>query len=334
LSRAQGHAELPPEQSQAHRRAVRLEWLTIAYLLSAVGLLFLTTGSSQAGKAAFLEDLLSLLPPMAFLVAARFRARPPTRRFPYGYHRVVSIAYLAAAMALLGLGTFILYESAAKLVSAEHPPMGIVVPFGHPVWLGWLLIPALVWSAVPAVFLGRAKMPLAATLHDKVLYADAKMNKADWLTASAAIVGVLGIAVGWWWTDAVAAIVIALDIVHDGWTNLRRAVADLMDSRPTTYDGSGPHPLVAQLEREAGALAWVRAARVRLREEGHVFAGDVLIVPERSEDDLVEALADARDRLMALDWRLHDLVMVPVPELDERPEPAPTAAARRGVASG
>lgn len=36
-------------------------------------------------------------------------------------------------------------------------------------------------------------------MHDKVLHADAKMNKADWMTAAAALVGVLGIGLGWWW---------------------------------------------------------------------------------------------------------------------------------------
>ena len=42
-----------------------------------------------------------------------------------------------------------------------------------------------------------------------MLYADAKMNKADWLTATAAMVGVVGIGVGLWWVDAVAAIAIS-----------------------------------------------------------------------------------------------------------------------------
>jgi hypothetical protein len=32
---------------------------------------------------------------------------------------------------------------------------------------------------VPAALLGRAKLPLAGALHDKVLHADATMNKAD-----------------------------------------------------------------------------------------------------------------------------------------------------------
>lgn len=66
---------------------MRIEWLTIAYMLSAVGLLYLTLGSSQTMKAAWWEDLLGLLPPLAFLLSNRFRSRDPTPRFPYGYHR-------------------------------------------------------------------------------------------------------------------------------------------------------------------------------------------------------------------------------------------------------
>ncbi len=93
--------ELPPKEQELHRKAVRLEWLTIAYLLSATLFLFLTIGSSQAGKAALIEDLLSLTPPLAFLIAARVRARAPDQRYPWGHHRSVSIAYLASAVSLL-----------------------------------------------------------------------------------------------------------------------------------------------------------------------------------------------------------------------------------------
>ena len=56
-------------------------------------------------------------------------------------------------------------------------------------------------------------------------------------------------------------------------------------------------------------------AEVRLREHGHVFAGEVLVVPN-TEDDLLERVAQARERLLEHSWQLHDLVVVPVP----RPE--------------
>jgi hypothetical protein len=49
--------------------------------------------------------------------------------------------------------------------------------FGEPVWLGWLMIPAPLYTGIPPVLLGRAKMPLAERLHEEVLYADAKMTR-------------------------------------------------------------------------------------------------------------------------------------------------------------
>lgn len=60
-------------------------------------------------------------------------------------------------------------------------------------------------SCVAPVILGRIKRRLAEQLHDKVLRADADMNRADWLTGLATAAGVVGIGMGWWWADAAAA---------------------------------------------------------------------------------------------------------------------------------
>ena len=141
------------------------------------------------------------------------------------------------------------------------------------------MLPALVWSAIPAYVLGRAKLTLASQLHDKVLYADAKMNKADWMTAGAAGIGVIGIGFGFWWADAVAALAISLDIAHDGWTNVRAAARDLMDEQPSTYDDERPHPLNGRIQEELEGLPWVGRALVRMREEGHVFEVEAFVVP-------------------------------------------------------
>ncbi len=85
---------------------MRLEWVTLAYMTSAIAVLALVLGQSQAMKAAWVEDVLGLLPPLAFLIALRYDRRDPTRA-------------------------------------------------------------------------------------SKVLYADAEMNRADWMTAGAAIVGIV-----------------------------------------------------------------------------------------------------------------------------------------------
>jgi cation diffusion facilitator family transporter len=305
------HGELPARKRLIERRAIKLEYVTIAYLISAIVAIYLTLGSSQAMKTAWAEDILSLIPPVAFLAAGRVRKRPPDRKHPYGWHRITSIAYFVSALALLTMGILLVLDSAVKLISFEHPSIGVVTLFGHHVWLGWLMIPAALYSAIPAAVLGRVKLPLATELHDKVLFADAKMNKADWLTGVAASLGVGGIAFGLWWADAVAALVISTEIVHDGMSNIRVAVSDLMDSRPQRVDQSGDDPLPARVENEIRRLDWVRDVRVRMREDGHVYFGEVFVVAA-SDADLRRRIQSAREQIGHLDWRLHDIVITPV----------------------
>ena len=212
---------LPPRQREALRRAIRLEWITLAFLAGAITLVGLVLGNSQAMKAAWIEDCLSLAPPIAFLVAVRIVRRAPRPAWPYGYHRSIGVGHLVAAVALMTMGTFLIIDSALVLITAEHPTIGTVQLFGQVFWLGWLMIGAMVVTGVPPVILGHLKMKLADDLHDKVLYADADMNKADWMTALGSIIGVTGIGLGLWWLDAVAALFIAVTILGDGIKNTK-----------------------------------------------------------------------------------------------------------------
>lgn len=310
--------EFPPEQDRALRRARRLAWTTIVYLVSVVLAMYLVLGSSQAMKTAWIEDILSLIPPIVFLIATRLAIKEPSRRFPYGYHRVVSIAFLCASLALFTMGILLLSDALVKLVQAERPTIGGVTLFGKTIWLGWLMIPALLWSAIPAVLLGRAKLPLAEAMHDKVLHADAKMNKADWLTATAALVGILGIGLGFWWADGAAAALISLDILYDGFIHLKQVIFDLMNQEPKTVDRMQTDPLPERVRDYLKSLPWVADAEVRMREEGHVYFGEAFIQVARHEQDLPEKLEEAMRNSLALDWRLHDLALVPVISLRNR----------------
>jgi cation diffusion facilitator family transporter len=318
-----GATRLPEQQERALREAIRLEWWTIAFLVTGVVAVFLTMGASQAMKAAWVEDLLSFVPPFAFLVAVRMSRRPPSPEHPYGYHRSVGVGHVVAATALVTMGTFLLWDSAMGLLAGEHPPIGVMVVLGHPIWAGWLMIAAMAYTIAPPVILGRLKMRLAEQLHDRVLYADADMNKADWMTAAGAIVGVLGIGVGLWWADAVAAIFISGSILHDGVRNLRGAVRALMDGRARTYDDDEPHPLIGQLDEGIAELPWVAEVGCRVRDMGHVFHVEAFVVPRGPHGPSLAQLAEARELATGLDWKVQDLVVVPVDELPEEFLPQP-----------
>lgn len=310
-----GRTNLDAEQLNAFRRAKRLEWVSL--LVSALSVLVImeVMGNSQAMKAAWTEDLLGLLPAAAFLVAARVAVRPPDPGHPWGYHRSVAVGHLAAAMALLVMGGFLVFDSSMTLLNREHPTIGTLRLFGHTFWLGWLMMAGLAVTAVPMVILGRMKMRLAEPLHDKVLYADAKMMKADWMTSGGAVLGLLGIGLGLWWADSVVAILIGADIFHDGISNVRNAVAGLTDATARTYDDQSAHPLVAEVTERARLEPAVHEVNVRMRDMGHVFHTEVFVVPARAIS--AEELLAIRDRLVDLDWKLEDLTVVPVPELPE-----------------
>lgn len=188
--------EFSEEQDKALHKARFLQYLSMAYLISVIILMYIVMGSSQAMKTAWIEDCLSLIPPICFLVGAHVCWRPPTEHYPYGFHRIVSVLFLCAALALLLMGAYLLIDALIKLGKQEHPTIGMKEFFGQDIWLGWWMILVLLWGTFPPVLLGHAKIKHAKTLHDKILITDGKMNKADWMTAAAAIGGILGIGMG------------------------------------------------------------------------------------------------------------------------------------------
>jgi len=305
---------LPEDKQQAMKRAKRLAWITIAFMISIIAVIGITMGSSEAMKAVWIEDLLSLIPPVAFLIGTRYFHRPPDAEFPYGYRRAVMIAFLTAAVALLGFGLYILIHAVLSLVMAEAPTIQTIEIFGRRIWLGWVMIAALVYSVIPPFILGRIKQPLAHELHQKALQTDANMNKGDWLAGLAGVLGIVGVAYGYWWADAVAAIIISVEILRDGLSDLRHSVAQLMNKRPSDVD-ENPDPTPGKLQHELERLDWVRQARVRLREDGDVLTGEAFVVP-RDEVDLLNRLGKAQEIAHAVDWRLHDVQIVPVRSLE------------------
>jgi divalent metal cation (Fe/Co/Zn/Cd) transporter len=312
--------EFPPEVEVAYRRARRLEWITIAYLTSTVVLLYFVMGSSQAMRTSFFEDLISVVPAVAFLIGTAIARRAPRPDYPYGMHRATSIAYLVAALALCVMGAFLLVEAAMAFLAEEKSTIGGFTlfgeaPFGVVVWAGWPMLAVLAYTGVPSFFLGRAKVKLAPQLHDKVLFADAKMMKADWMAESAAAVGVLGAGFGVWWLDPLAAALVSADILKDGLVNLKVAVLDLANRRPVRIGQSGPEPVPAQLREQLLGLPWVAEAEVRLREEGHIFMGEAFVVPRPGTTELPRRIEAAAEAAKSLDWRVHELAIMPVQRL-------------------
>jgi cation diffusion facilitator family transporter len=305
--------ELPPDRKAALQRARRIEWISVAFLASIV--VAMVMGSSETMKAMWVEDTLSLVPSFSFLVGAHFRSRPPDEHYPYGYRRAVLVGFMAGAVALSFMGIYIALDAVMKLLKAEHPSIPTAQIFGMHIWMGWIMLAVLIYSVIPPFVLGRMKLPLAAKLHDKALHVSATLNKGDWLSGIAGAAGMIGIAFGWWWADASAAAFISIEIIKDGYENLRNSTAQLMNKRPTDIESKEKDPVVDNLQDALERLDWVKRARVRLREDGDVLTGEAFIEP-RDGADLLAKLDQARAVPGSVDWRLHDVNIVPVSSLE------------------
>ncbi|HEY0414729.1 MAG TPA: cation transporter [Allosphingosinicella sp.] len=300
-----GLATVPPPIRQDMKRAIRLEWCNIGLTISIIVVMGLVLGNSQTMKTAWVEDALGLIPPIVFLVAARFERKRPTRDYRFGFHRVHSLAFLMAAVALAAVGAFLLKDSVMTLLSREHATVGTIHLFGHAMWLGWLMIAAQVYSIVPPLVIGRMELPLSERMQDEVLHTDAKMNKANWQTGAAGIAGIVGLGLGWWWADAAAAAFISLGIIADGWKALRVATAELVDGVPRALGSTRPDPEARQLLRKLQAQ--YPGAEVRLRETGRYIHAEVCGVdPDRRQD--LQALWPGEPERS---WRLAQLSFVP-----------------------
>ena len=88
-------SQIPKQIKPDLKHAIRLEWWTLAWQTSIVVVMFFVMGSSQAMKSAWTEDLLGLVPAAVFLLAVHFERKSPNRKFPFGFPRVNSLAFLA-----------------------------------------------------------------------------------------------------------------------------------------------------------------------------------------------------------------------------------------------
>src|SRR5439155_24152431 len=84
----------PPDKWKERESLRKLSWLSIVLLTIAAVVVGMTVGQSQALKTAWISDILTAIPPIALLVALRYELRPPSKRFPEGYARAISVAFL------------------------------------------------------------------------------------------------------------------------------------------------------------------------------------------------------------------------------------------------
>ena len=188
---------LPADKEKELAAARRQEWATWGLRLTVIAALYGVVGNSQALSAIWFKSLWALWPPLAFLAASALERRPPSRRFPFGFYRAVSIGFLTSALSLVAMGAYLIVSGLQSHVLDDPDKLATISAM--PAWWqwpGWWVVAALAYSMAVPLVIGRRRKAHAINLHDKGLYADASMGQVNWMAAATAICGVLGIGLG------------------------------------------------------------------------------------------------------------------------------------------
>jgi cation diffusion facilitator family transporter len=254
--------------------------LAMAVLTGSVGLL---------GDA--LHNLSDVSTSAVVFIGFRMSRRPASASHPYGLERAEDIAGLGVALVIWASAVF------AGVVSVHK-----LTVHGRTTHLGFGMAAAVV-GIVGNQIVARYKRKVGWRIQSATLVADAQHSWLDALSSAGALLGLVAVALGLRWADAVAGLVVTGFIIHVGYEVTGDILQHLLDG----VDAA----LLADAERATLGVAGIDHAHVRARwmgrsllveVEGFVPAGTTVAASEDLGRAVEAAVARAVPQSRAVLW--------------------------------
>ncbi|MBY0408845.1 MAG: cation diffusion facilitator family transporter, partial [Burkholderiaceae bacterium] len=204
-------------------------WLTPRHLLwASVGVAMVTIAlktlawvvSDSVGLLSdAMESFVNLASAMFALAMVTVAQRPADDDHPYGHHKAEYFSSGFEGMLIVGVSVGIFWAAGHRLMNPQAIEQ-----------VGWGLALSMASSALNGL-LAWVMFGAARTHRSIALEADARHLVTDVWTSVGVVVGIVGAALtGWLWLDAVAAIVVALNILKEGVHLVWQSSQGLMDA--------------------------------------------------------------------------------------------------------
>lgn len=151
--------------------------------------------------------------------SVRQAAQPPDERHHYGHEKVENLSGVVEALLIIAAAGVIIYEGVMKIIDGPH--------LDH-IWLG---VGVMCVSGVANLIVSRKVLyPVARRTESAALEADAAHLLTDVYTSFGVAAGLLLVKVtGWPYLDPIAAIAVALLIIHTGYELVMQSTRVLLD---------------------------------------------------------------------------------------------------------
>jgi cation diffusion facilitator family transporter len=267
-----------------------------AGLTAAKASIGLLTGSlailSEAG-----HSLLDLSATVLTYFAVRISGKPADAEHQYGHGKVESVTALAETALLFVLSAVVIWEAVQRLIGAQ----------AHAVEATAAAFVIIVGSIVVDFFRSRTLRRIASETSSEALAADALHFGSDMWSSIAVLIGLVGVALGYTWADAAAALVVAVFICVAGWRLGRRTIGTLTDTAP-----AGVRERVTAIARQAAGV--VSVERVRARPGGAVLFVDLAVGVSRTLPlDRVSAIKERLTRDIRADFANAEITITTEP---------------------
>jgi cation diffusion facilitator family transporter len=199
-----------------------------------------------------MESFVNLASAIFALVMVTVAAQPPDAEHPYGHHKAEYFSSGFEGVLIIGAAAGIIWAASGRIFDPQ--------PLTQ---LDWGLGLSLVSSALNGLLAW--VMHRAAITHRSIaLEADARHLVTDVWTSAGVVVGLgLAWATGWLWLDAVVAIGVALNILREGVSLIRRSSHGLMDEALEPQALAEIHKVLAGFEHHT-----IRFDHVTTRQAG------------------------------------------------------------------
>ncbi|WP_456433080.1 cation diffusion facilitator family transporter [Thermosulfuriphilus sp.] len=233
-----------------------------------------------------------------------------SRNFPYGLYKVENLAALAAAFFIF----YAAYEIIKESLRLQTPTQLEYLPWAI---LGVLLM------AVVTFFFSKYEYRLAKLTGSPSLEADAKHTFTELLSAAVILVGLLGSLTPFKFTDKLAALFVAMVIIHLGWGILRDSIKVLLEASVDSKTLSGiislirAHPEIVSIKsllgRQAGRFKLIEAEIIldcESLEEAHALVTAI-------EEEIYQRFPDIDRVFIHFEPRPREEVIVAIPVDEE-----------------